>query len=201
MRHIEWRKNALQVSKVRLQLQCMPANVFKEIELEENSNMQNLHNIFTMDTPQLNDHNKAEYPPMHTAEHILNQTMVRRYGCPRSRNAHIERKKSKVSYELPTCPSDAEVQEIVDKVNEVIQSALPVTVEYVTLENVPAEVSLEKLPSDASDTIRLVRIGDYDVCACIGAHVANTSEIGTFTLLGTNWDEEKKSFRIRFKLV
>ena len=201
MRHIEWLKNALQVSKVRLQLQCMPANVFKERELEENSNIQKLHNIFTMDTPQLNEHNKAEHPPMHTAEHILNQTMVRRYGCPRSRNAHIERKKSKVSYELSTCPSDAEVQEIVDKVNEVIQLALPVTVEYVTLENVPAEVSLEKLPSDASDTIRLVRIGDYDVCACIGAHVANTSEIGTFTLLGTNWDEEKKSFRIRFKLV
>ena len=25
---------------------------------------------------QLNEHNKAEYPPMHTAEHILNQTMV-----------------------------------------------------------------------------------------------------------------------------
>ena len=72
----------------------------------------------TTETPTLNDHNKAEYPPMHTAEHILNQTMVRRYGCPRSRNAHIERKKSKVSYELPTCPSDAEVQEIVDKVND-----------------------------------------------------------------------------------
>lgn len=155
----------------------------------------------TTETPQLNEHNKAEYPPMHTAEHILNQTMVRRYGCPRSRNAHIERKKSKVSYELPTCPSEAEVQEIVNAVNEVIQSALPVTVEYVTLENVPSEVSLEKLPSDASETIRLVRIGDYDVCACIGAHVSNTSEIGTFVLLGTNWDGEKKSFRIRFKLV
>ena len=26
---------------------------------------------------QLNEHNKQEYPPMHTAEHILNQTMVR----------------------------------------------------------------------------------------------------------------------------
>lgn len=154
-----------------------------------------------MENIQLNEHNKQEYPPMHTAEHILNQTMVRRYGCPRSRNAHIERKKSKVSYELPSCPSEAEVQEIVNTVNEVIQSALPVTVEFVTLENVPAEVSLEKLPSDASETIRLVRIGDYDVCACIGAHVSNTSEIGTFVLLGTNWDDEKKSFRIRFKLV
>lgn len=154
-----------------------------------------------MENIQLNEHNKQEYPPMHTAEHILNQTMVRRYGCPRSRNAHIERKKSKVSYELPTCPSEAEVQEIVNAVNQVIQAALPVTEEFVTLENVPAEVSLEKLPSDASETIRLVRIGDYDVCACIGAHVSNTSEIGTFVLLGTNWDEEKKSFRIRFKLV
>ena len=154
-----------------------------------------------MENIQLNEHNKQEYPPMHTAEHILNQTMVRRYGCPRSRNAHIERKKSKVSYELPMCPSEAEVQEIVNTVNEVIQSALSVTVEFVTLENVPAEVSLEKLPSDASETIRLVRIGDYDVCACIGAHVSNTSDIGTFVLLGTNWDDEKKSFRIRFKLV
>ena len=148
----------------------------------------------TTETSILNDHNKAEYPPMHTAEHILNQTMVRRYGCPRSRNAHIERKKSKVSYELPTCPSEAEVQEIVNAVNEVIQSALPVTVEYVTFENVPSEVSLEKLPSDVSETIKLVRIGNFDVCACIGAHVANTSEIGTFVLLGTNWDEEKNHF-------
>ena len=26
---------------------------------------------------QLNDHNKQEYPPMHTAEHLLNATMVK----------------------------------------------------------------------------------------------------------------------------
>lgn len=155
----------------------------------------------TTEIPQLNEHNKAEYPPMHTAEHILNQTMVRMYGCPRSRNAHIERKKSKVSYELPVCPSEAEIQKIVNAVNAVIQANMPVTEEYVKLCDVPTEVSLEKLPADASETIRLVRVGDYDVCACIGAHVSNTSEIGTFQLLGTNWDEERKSFRIRFKLV
>ena len=43
---------------------------------------------------QLNGHNKQEYPPMHTAEHILNQTMIRMFGCERSKNTHIERKKS-----------------------------------------------------------------------------------------------------------
>ena len=25
---------------------------------------------------QLNEHNKQEYPPMHTVEHILNRTMI-----------------------------------------------------------------------------------------------------------------------------
>ncbi len=155
----------------------------------------------TTDIPILNGHNKQEYPPMHTAEHILNQTMVRMFGCPRSRNAHIERKKSKVSYDLPTCPTEAQIMEVVKAVNNVIKAAMPVTEEFVSIAEVPGEVSLEKLPDNASETIRLVRIGDYDVCACIGTHVANTSEIGRFHLLGTNWDEEKKSFRIRFKLV
>ena len=48
--------------------------------------------------PQLNDHNKQEYPPMHTAEHLLNATMVKTFGCPRSRNAHIERKTQLLLY-------------------------------------------------------------------------------------------------------
>lgn len=47
--------------------------------------------------PQLNDHNKQEYPPMHSVEHILNATMVKTFGCPRSRTAHIERKKVNVT--------------------------------------------------------------------------------------------------------
>ncbi len=47
----------------------------------------------------------ASIAPMHTAEHLLNATMVKTFGCPRSRNAHIERKKSKCDYILPTCPT------------------------------------------------------------------------------------------------
>ena len=63
-----------------------------------------------MEDIQLNAHNKEEYPPMHTAEHILNQTMVRMFGCPRSRNAHIERKKSKCDYLLAECPTPEQVR-------------------------------------------------------------------------------------------
>ena len=84
-----------------------------------------------MEEPVLNAHNKEEYPPMHTAEHILNATMVRLFGCPRSRNAHIERKKSKCDYLLPAAPSAQQVADIEAAVNAVISRNLPVTIEFV----------------------------------------------------------------------
>ena len=151
-----------------------------------------------MEEPVLNAHNKQEYPPMHTAEHILNATMVRLFGCPRSRNAHIERKKSKCDYLLPEAPSQEKVAEIESSVNEVIARGLPVTAEYVTREEAAGMVDLSKLPEDASPTLRIVRVGDYDACACIGAHVANTSEIGTFTIL--SHDYESGRWRVRWKV-
>ena len=161
----------------------------------------------------LNEHNKEEFPPAHTAEHLLNQLMVRMFGCDRSRNAHIERKKSKISYILEQKPDRKAEKEIERMMNELIEADLPVTFQYVTraeLEGIvmeaepdspDAQLSLERLPDDASETIRLVRIGDYDVCPCIGRHVRSTAQIGRFEMLGTNWDEQQRSFRIRFKIV
>ena len=147
----------------------------------------------------LNEHNKQEYPPMHTAEHILNATMVKMFGCPRSRNAHIERKKSKCDYQLPSCPTEQQVLEIEQRVNAVIAQHLDVTIEFVDRQHVPTEVDLSKLPDDASEMLRLVRIGDYDVCACVGTHVANTSEIGTFKIISHDFNEG--TWRLRFKLI
>ena len=109
-----------------------------------------------MEAPILNAHNKEEYPPMHTAEHILNGTMVRLFGCPRSRNAHIERKKSKCDYLLDACPTEAEVARIEAAVNEVIGRNLDVTIEYMPRSEAAALVDLSKLPEDASETLRIV---------------------------------------------
>lgn len=161
----------------------------------------------------LNAHNKDDFPPAHTAEHLLNQLMQRMFGCERSDNAHVERKKSKISYILDHKPDRREERDIEQGMNALIESDMPVTYEFVTraelegmvmsaAEGSPdSRLSLDRLPEDASETIRLVRIGDYDVCPCIGKHVRSTSQIGRFEVLGTNWDEMKKSFRVRFKVV
>jgi Ser-tRNA(Ala) deacylase AlaX len=113
----------------------------------------------------------------------------------------VERKKSKMSFYLDQKPTRQEEKEIEVRMNEVIAEDLPVTFEYVTRDELPEGISLDRLPDDASETIRLVRIGDYDVCPCIGKHVRSTSQIGRFELLGTNWDEKERSFRVRFKIV
>lgn len=149
----------------------------------------------------LNEHNKDEFAPAHTAEHLLNQTMIRMFGCKRSTNAHVERKKSKITYILERKPSRKDEKEIERRMNELIGEDLPVRYKYVTRQDIPDDVELTNLPDDTSETIRLVYIGDYDVCPCIGKHVRSTAQIGRFELLGTNWDEQTHCFRIRYKVV
>ena len=149
----------------------------------------------------LNDHHKEEFPPAHTAEHLLNQTMIRLFGCERSFNAHVERKKSKMTFRLDHKPTRQEEKDIEREMQRLIDEDLPVTFEFVTRDTLPEGVSPDRLPDDASETIRLVRIGDYDVCPCIGRHVRSTSQIGRFEMLGTNWDEHEKTFRVRFKVI
>ena len=149
----------------------------------------------------LNEHNKEESRQAQTDEHLLNQTMIRIFGCERSHNAHVERKKSKMSFYLDHKPTRQEEKEIERQMQQLIDDDLPVTFEFVSRDELPPEVNADRLPQDASDTIRLVRIGDYDVCPCIGRHVRSTAQIGRFEMLGTNWDEHEHSFRVRFKIV
>jgi len=152
-----------------------------------------------MEEPVLNEAKKEYNEPMHTTEHILNQTMVRMFGCGRSMNAHIERKKSKCDYLLPQPPTEEQIREIENRVNDVIRQNLPVTIELMNREEASKVVDLTKLSAEASETLRIVRVGDYDACACIGQHVQNTSEIGKFEILSS--DYENGRWRVRWRVV
>ena len=147
----------------------------------------------------LNEAKKQYATDMHTTEHILNQTMIRMFGCQRSMNAHIERKKSKCDYFLAQAPTEAQVAELIESVNAVIAQELDVTDVLMSRDEAATVADLSKLPADASEMLRVVKVGEYDYCACIGEHVSNTREIGRFEIISQ--DFENGRWRVRFKLV
>lgn len=141
---------------------------------------------------------KTYDPRMHSAEHILNQTMVRMFNCGRAFNAHIERKKSKCDYRFNRELDSLEIAEIEKRVNKVIDDNLSVREDFIDRENAGEFLNLDKLPEHAGDKIRVIRIGDYDACPCSGDHVRSTSEIGAFKIISTGY--ENGVLRLRFRL-
>ena len=141
----------------------------------------------------------ATIAPMHSAEHILNGTMVKMFGGRRATGAHIERKKSKCDYDLDRPLTAEQIAAVEARVNEVIDRHLSITTEYATQAEVKSRFDLDRLPDDATEAVRIVHIGDYDECLCVGAHVANTAEIGQFRISSTRYENGK--FRIVFRLA
>jgi alanyl-tRNA synthetase len=138
-------------------------------------------------------------PLMHTAEHILNQAMIRLFDCGRSINAHIEKKKSKCDYRFQRPLTAAETDRIQAAVNRVIRADLPVTANEVAFAEAEAKYFTGKLPEGAGERIRIVCIGDYDACPCIGRHARSTGELGEFRIASTQF--ENGILRIRYKLA
>jgi misacylated tRNA(Ala) deacylase len=136
---------------------------------------------------------------MHSAEHILNQTMVRLFNCGRAFSAHIEKKKSKCDYRFDRDLTEEEISAIENKVNEIIQADLPIREHLLSREEASRIVSLAKLPDDAGESVRIISIGDYDVCPCSGLHALTTRELEMFKIISTNY--ANGSLRIRFKLM
>ncbi|HOO65941.1 MAG: hypothetical protein H6545_06820 [Bacteroidales bacterium] len=137
-------------------------------------------------------------PAMHTAEHILNSVMDKMYHCGRSFNSHIESRKSKCDYRIRKGLSENEVRAVEKTVNEIIKLKIPVGEELMSRREADERYFTGKLPEEAGDMIRIVRIGNFDACPCIGEHVSNTSEIGSFLITSADFNEGV--LRIRFRI-
>lgn len=135
---------------------------------------------------------------MHSAEHLLNGEMARRYGCGRAFSAHIERKKSKLDYHLSQPLTDEELRSLESYVNNAVNADVEVTEEFITQSQALERFDMSRLPEGASDTVRVVHIGQYDQCLCAGSHVKHTSEIGNFRITSSRWQDGVQ--RIVFKL-
>ncbi len=135
---------------------------------------------------------------MHSAEHILTGALIQMFGCARPFTTHLEKKKSKADYRFPRELTAEETNELEARVNEVIARNLSVREEFLPRAQAQQLYSLDRLPEEAGERIRVVHIGDYDACPCSGKHVQTTSEIGRFRIVSTTY--EGGALRVRFKL-
>ena len=111
---------------------------------------------------------------MHTAEHLVNGAIARMLGCGRAFSTHIEKKKSKCDFHYSRNLTAEELSSIEREVNDQIASGAEVWDEVMTSEEAAEHYALTRLP-EGETTVRIVHVGEFDACPCIGAHVSNTS--------------------------
>ncbi len=113
----------------------------------------------------------------HTGEHIVSGIIHKHYG-----HENVGFHMGEVIQIDMSGPLTWEQLMLVEQeANEVIYSNIPVQITY------PSKEELDKIPyrskKELSGTVRIVTIGDADICACCGTHVAYTGEIGLIKIL------------------
>jgi alanyl-tRNA synthetase len=74
-----------------------------------------------------------------------------------------------------------QLMEIEYRANLIVYENVPVTAIFPTPDELPALEYRSKL--DLTENVRIVKIGDYDSCACCAPHVNSTGEIGLIKIL------------------
>ncbi|KAJ0299194.1 hypothetical protein COL516b_009448 [Colletotrichum fioriniae] len=98
--------------------------------------------------------------------------------------------------DIPRKPSDAELQAIQARCNEIIRASFPITVET------PEDAKVHKMPGDydqSKGVVRVVRIGDIDSDTCCGTHLSQTSHI-SLILVHHGEPVHGKNYRLYFSV-
>lgn len=141
-------------------------------------------------------------PPMHTVEHLLNGLISKKLGSSRAFSTHIEKKKSKIDISTSRGLTQEESVDIENRVNDILALGVEVVTEMLPINEARERFDLSRLPEEVTDDVRIVHIGEYDSCPCIGSHVENTSEIdGKLRIISSDYDEERGVLRVRFKII
>ena len=126
---------------------------------------------------------------MHTSQHLVSAVVNEIYGSDTVGN-QIGQEKSRIDFK-PLKINQSELNEIEDKVNDYISKDLEVTISEElrsNLENNPdirssMSSGLWKMLPKSVTRLRVITIGDIDVCPCAGTHVKSLKEIGNVSFV------------------
>lgn len=138
---------------------------------------------------------------MHTAQHLVSWVVLNRYNASTAGN-QIHEDYSRIDFK-PVEFDESDVEKIERSVNALIQKELEVEKKYMPREQIEQAVeegrtNLDIIP-DHIDPLRVVIIGDNDLCPCGGTHVDNIKEIGSINItdrISKGADVERLEFKL-----
>lgn len=151
---------------------------------------------------QIDSDRRTKLRRMHTAQHVVSKVVLDVFGAQTAGN-QIHTDRSRIDFE-PADFSEGEVNAIETRVNTVLDQDLPVTkVEMARAEaeeRTPEGRGLLDMIPDHVDPLRMVEIGDFDLCPCGGTHVDRLGAVGHVQI--TNRTSKGADVdRIEFELV
>ena len=114
----------------------------------------------------------------HTAEHILCGFIHRLHGL---NNVGFHLGDDEVTFDVDGVLTREELDEIETLANQAVFANVEITTSFPTALELQSMEYRSKL--DITDGVRIVRIGEYDSCACCAPHVAYSGEVGLIKIL------------------
>ncbi|TXT59882.1 MAG: Alanyl-tRNA editing protein AlaX-M [Promethearchaeota archaeon] len=137
---------------------------------------------------------------MHTAAHILSNIIYNRFDAKITGN-QLGVDKTRMDFSMEEYVPE-KYQKVIEKANQIIEKDLPVSVYYISREDIKEHPELNRLTVGLPKNIkriRVVKIGNIDEQADGGTHVNHLGEIGKIKLLKTD-NKGKDNRRIYFSL-
>ncbi len=122
---------------------------------------------------------------MHTAQHIVSGIVYDEFGA-RTVGNQIYADKSRVDFH-PITFADDDLALIETRASEIISRKMDVRIKEEARDSLEQRVdsqraNLDLLPRSIRQ-LRIVEIGDFDICPCAGTHVRNTDELGRVKII------------------
>lgn len=143
-----------------------------------------IHHI-TDTEPTLGEHwcsvdfdSRFEKMQCHTAEHILCGIIHSLFGFD---NVGFHLGDDEVTFDVSGVLDREQLDRVEEMANEVVFSNIQVEAFFPPERRLPYIKYRSKL--DIAEGVRLVRIGEVDICACCAPHVSSTGEIGIIKIL------------------
>ena len=120
----------------------------------------------------------------HTATHLLNEALRRVISKEiKQKGSNITSERLRFDFNFDRKLTDEEISLLEKEVNNVISKELPIKKESMTLEEAINLGAQAEFGTKYPDVVFVYFVGDYSKEICMGPHVENTKELGSFKII------------------